>query len=64
VPFQRRLSGAQGFQKEPVRLDKVFEAFSAENRVHVSFADLPLDLLRLLLCTKDQFLEAKNGPYE
>ena len=41
--------------------NKVFKAFSAEKRIHVKYADLPLDLLHSLLRTKDQFLEAKKA---
>ena len=42
--------------------NQVFKAFSASKRLHVKYADLPLDLLRVLLRTKDQFLEESKRP--
>ena len=41
--------------------NQVFKAFSASKRLHVKYADLPLDLLHVLLRTKDEFLQAKKA---
>ena len=41
--------------------NQVFKAFSPNKRLHVKYADLPLDLLHALLTTKDEFLQAKRA---